>query len=214
LQTVTGLTELDAIIRPFQPADLNALHAISLATGHLGGDAAHLYADPDMIGHIYSAPYAVLEPALALVVADDDGVAGFAVGTARTSDWEERLERQWWPDLRRRYSDPADIVAAAQTPDQRRAFMIHHPERSPAEVTAGYPAHLHLNLLPRAQRRGVGAKLFRAWLDAAEPYGVTAVHVAVNRANAGAVRFWQKQGFEAIEIASQPETRTLWMGRA
>jgi hypothetical protein len=79
------------IIRPYQPDDLDALYAISLATGFEGGDASHLYDDPRLIGHIYSAPYAVLEPELALVVEDRDGVAGFVVGVTDTSAWERSL---------------------------------------------------------------------------------------------------------------------------
>src|SRR5580704_8938465 len=96
-------------IRPLEAADLEACYAISLATGFEGGDAAHLYRDPKMMGHIYLGPYAVLEPALALVVEDGDGVAGFAVGTADTIAWEERLEHDWWPALRARYAEPADV---------------------------------------------------------------------------------------------------------
>jgi hypothetical protein len=57
-------------IRPFRPGDLAALYAISLATGHEGGDASHLYEDGSLIGHIYSAPYAILEPRLALIIED------------------------------------------------------------------------------------------------------------------------------------------------
>ncbi len=94
-------------IRTFRSADLDALYAISLATGDEGGDASHLYRDSKLIGHIYSAPYALLEPRLALVVEDDEGVAGFAVGTLDSGKWQERLEAEWWPKLRRQYADPA-----------------------------------------------------------------------------------------------------------
>jgi len=58
-------------LRQFQSEDLSVLYAISLETGHLGGDASHLYGDPRLIGHIYSAPYALLDPDLVLVAADD-----------------------------------------------------------------------------------------------------------------------------------------------
>jgi hypothetical protein len=78
-------TELAMIkLRPFRSADLNALYAISLATGHKGGDASHLYEDAELMGHIYSAPYALIEPDLVLVVEDGDVVAGFAVGAIDT----------------------------------------------------------------------------------------------------------------------------------
>jgi GNAT superfamily N-acetyltransferase len=159
------------------------------------------------MGHIYVAPYALLEPALALVIEDGDGVAGFAVGTADTAAWEERLERDWWPSLRGRYADPADVPADERTPDQRRAFMIHHPAKTPADVTQEYPAHLHMNLLPRTQRRGIGSKLLVTWL---EKVGAHAVHVGVNRANTGGARFWATHGFAALPVPG----RTLWMARA
>ena len=193
-------------IRPFAPADLEACYAISLATGFEGGDAAHLYRDPKLMGHIYVAPYALLEPTLALVVEDGDGVAGFAVGTAETVPWEQRLEREWWPSLRERYADPADTPADERTADQRRTFMIHHPARTPSDVTARYPAHLHMNLLPRTQRQGVGSKLLGIWL---ETVGRRAVHAGVNRANVGGARFWAARGFEELPVPG----RTLWMGR-
>ena len=41
--------------RSFRSVDLEALYPISLATGHEGGDASHLYEDGRLIGLIYSA---------------------------------------------------------------------------------------------------------------------------------------------------------------
>jgi hypothetical protein len=58
-------------VRPFQPCDMDALHAISLATGLAGGDASSLYSDQKLMGHIYSAPYAILQPELCLVAEDE-----------------------------------------------------------------------------------------------------------------------------------------------
>ena len=54
-------------IRTFQPDDLAALYEISLSTGFEGGYASHLYIDPKMMGRIYAAPYAELEPHMCLV---------------------------------------------------------------------------------------------------------------------------------------------------
>ena len=201
-------------IRPFRSGDLDALYRISLATGLAGGDASHLYADPRLIGHIYAAPYALLEPQLALVVEDGQGVAGFAVGTTDTTAWERRLEQSWWPSLRDRYALPAEADAAAWTADQRRAFMIHRPTPTPAAITRLYPAHLHMNLLPRLQKRGVGTKLLDRWIAAASAQGAKALHVAINRANTGALEFWGKMGFADLALDGLPQGRTVWMGRA
>jgi GNAT superfamily N-acetyltransferase len=194
-------------LRGFQSDDLSALYAISLATGHAGGDAARLYRDPDLLGHIYSAPYALLAPDLALAAVDEQGVAGFAVGALDTTAWEDTLERLWWPKLRARYPAPAEILGGDRSPDQRRVAMIHKPERAPPSIAKTYPAHLHLNLLPRIQGRGVGSALLQAWLDLAR---APAVHVGVNADNSGGVAFWRAQGFQVLDASTE---RTIWMGR-
>ena len=202
------------VIRTFRSADLEALYAISLATGHAGGDASHLYRDRKLIGHIYSAPYALLEPGLALVAEDDEGVAGFAVGTPDTGKWQERLEAEWWPKLRRQYADPAARPVTEWSADQRRTNTIHHPQRTPQQVVEFYPAHLHLNLLERAQGRGAGTMLFSEWMARASRQGIRATHVGVNSANARAVRFWSRRGFDRLKLEDAGSGTTIWMGRA
>jgi GNAT superfamily N-acetyltransferase len=198
-------------LRDYRPDDLDALYAISLATGNMGGDAAHLYGDPQLMGHIYAAPYAVLAPNLVHVVEDDHGVGGYVLGALDTLAWAERLEHEWWPRLREKYDNPADVPAERRTPDQRRAAMIHRPEIAPADVVARFPGHLHMNLLPRLQGRGLGTALLETWLGAARGNGVTRVHIGANRHNANAVRFWKSRGFREIE-PEQGNGRTVWMG--
>jgi len=199
--------------RPFRPGDLRALYAISLLTGDAGGDASHLYDDGDLVGHIYSAPYAILEPDLAVVAEDEAGVAGYVVGAIDTDAWFRRLEREWWPDLRRRYADPSGSPPGSWSADQLRAFLIHHPQPTPAEVVSAFPAHIHLNLLPRLQGRGVGAELLAAWFAAAGRRGIGAAHVGVHRANVRGLRFWASQGFERFDLPPERSGRTVWMGR-
>lgn len=192
--------------------DIDALFAISLATGSAGADASHLYRDGRLLGYIYSAPYACLDPDLAVVAEDDAGVAGFVVGAVDTSAWEARLEREWWPGLRVQFPAP-DGPPESWTADQRRHAMIHHPEPAPANVVRDHPAHLHLNLLPRMQHRGVGTMLLRAWLTRAADRGAQSVHVGVNRGNALAFRFWERHGFQPLTADRGGEARTAWMGR-
>jgi GNAT superfamily N-acetyltransferase len=200
-------------IRPFRPADLDALYAISLATGHQGSDASHLYKDGKLMGHIYAAPYALLEPDYALVVEDEHGVAGFAVGTPDTAAWVQRLENEWWPALRAAYEDPSNILSLEWCPDQRRAFMIHHPVPPPRQITERHPAHLHLNLALRMQGQGIGRTLFSVWMTEATKRGVTATHIGANPANHRAIEFWSRQGFRPLPDLSGSTARTAWMGR-
>ena len=199
-------------LRPLQDRDLDSLYAISLATGHVGGDASAFYADSRMMGHVYSAPYAKLCPDTCFVAEDATGVAGFVVGTVDTRAFEAQLEHDWWPDLRAIYPDPSGTPPATWTADQRRSYMIHHPRRTPDDIAEAFPAHLHMNLLPRLQGRGVGPALLELWFARARQFGVTGVHVGTNAKNHGAVRFWQKCGFERLS-SPVSEGSPVWLGR-
>ncbi len=200
-------------VRQLGPCDIDALYAISLATGLAGDDASSLYRDPKLMGHIYSAPYAMLQPDLCLVAEDEEGIAGFVVGAADTSAWESRLEREWWPRLRLQYPAPDQARMAEWSHDQRRVFMMHHPTPTPSAVVQSYPCHLHMNLLPRIQGHGTGSRMFASWLSIAAKRGIGPMHVGVNRGNARAVSFWRRVGFVELDIPEARDGRTIWMGR-
>ena len=189
-----SLAAVSARIRPYAAGDLDALYAISLATADAGEDASRLYREGRLVGAIFSAPYAVLAPESVLVAEDDDGVAGFVIGIADTAAFEARLEWEWWPALRARYPDPPGD-GAGLSPDGRRIRQIHSPVRTPPEILTRHPAHMHLNLLPRARGRGLGRRMFEARRAALGPVGI---HVGVNAGNAGGLAFWRAMGFVEI----------------
>lgn len=124
----------DIQIRTARQDDLDAFYMISLCTGDAGRDATPLHHDPQMIGHIYSAPYLALAPETCFVAEDRQGVAGYIVGTFNTHAFEASLERQWWPPLRERYRKP-EGPPVAWNADQRRAFLIHEPSRAPETLS-------------------------------------------------------------------------------
>ncbi len=197
-----------ALVRPFAKADLDALYSISLATGDSGRDAAPLHQDGRLIGHIYSAPYGLLEPELTFVVEDDEGVAGYLAGTADTRAFELRLERDWWPTLRVQYADPSGLPPEQWTADQKRCFAIHHPSTVPDAVAGPYPAHMHMNLLPRLQGTGMGRALFERWIEQARILGAPGVHVGVSPTNPRGQGFWQAMGLARIDTPTG-----VWLGR-
>ncbi|WP_304176195.1 GNAT family N-acetyltransferase [Phenylobacterium aquaticum] len=199
-----------AEIRPYRPQDLDALYDICLRTGASGGDARHLYADPMIIGDIYAAPYAVLAPELALVAEDDQGVAGYMVGTLDTAAFDARLEAEWWPRLRDLHPDARAVPFAERNADQQRAARIHRPILTPRPLTEAYPAHLHINLLPRLQGQGMGEALVTTWLGLVKVQGATGVHLGCNSGNTRALRFYDLYGFRRFEV--EPAwPGTVWM---
>ena len=198
------------IIRPFAPADLPALYDICLKTGDAGQDAAALYADPKLLGEIYAAPYALLEPALAFVAEDEHGVAGYVLGALDTGAFEARLEIEWWPKLRAAYPDPRATPRDTRSHDQQRAAQIHRPFPEPKALVDAYPAHLHINLLPRLQGQGMGLAMIETLLRALRNQGARGVHLGCDVANHRALKFYDTYGFR--RFAAEPEwPGTVWM---
>ncbi|HEY0106488.1 MAG TPA: GNAT family N-acetyltransferase [Rhizomicrobium sp.] len=195
-------------IRPYRASDLAALYDICLKTGDAGADATALYRDPELLGHIFAGPYGIFEPHSCFVAGDADGVGGYVIGTTDTHAFEKRLERDWWPGLRARISDPGEEPGDA---DARLARLIHRPPRTPRRIAEPYPAHLHIDLLPRFQGIGLGKRLLDAWLGAMAQAGAAAAHLGVGPRNDRAVRFYRAYGFHLIEQAPEP-WNTLWFG--
>jgi ribosomal protein S18 acetylase RimI-like enzyme len=185
-----------ACIRPYRTGDLDDVYRICLLTADAGQDGTSLYRDPRLPGHVFAAPYGLFEPSLAFVAEDAAGVGGYIVGALDSQAFEQQLEDKWWPGLRSRYPEPPPGLPAERwTPDQRTAYMIHHPPRTSDELARRYPSHLHINLVPRLQARGLGSELTRTLIAALRGQGSCGVHLAVPRRNRPAAGFYRHIGF-------------------
>ena len=192
-------------IRPFQPGDTADLYRVCLRTGDAGEDATGLYADPALLGEVYVGPYLALEPQAALVV-DADGVASaYALCAPDTAAFQLRCAQEWWPPLRARY--PLGSFPAG-SPDDELVRVIHDPPRADPGLLEDYPAHLHIDLLPAVQGRGLGGALMRDLLDARTREGVPGIHLEVATGNTRAIGFYRHLDFTTLRVAGD----TMIMG--
>jgi len=182
-------------IRPYHPSDLTMLYRICLLTGNRGKDASDLYKDPDILGHFYAAPYAVLEPELCLVVTCAALPCGYILGTRDSALFYERSEEEWFPPLRKRYPLPDENDVS----NDARIIRLMHKGHEVNSDLLDYPAHLHIDLLPQAQGQGLGRKLIEMFTDKLREIGITALHLQVGKANPGAIAFYERIGFHLIK---------------
>lgn len=61
-----------------------------------------------------------------------------------------------------------------------------------------YPAHLHIDLLPEYQQKGLGRQLINALCLHLKEKGVKGVMLSVFAGNKGAVKFYKKCGFTVV----------------
>ncbi|WP_240917690.1 GNAT family N-acetyltransferase [Phycicoccus sp. HDW14] len=183
-----------ARMRPAGAPDEPAVRRVCLLTGLAGADASDRHADPELLGMVWAAPYLHAPGAVALVVEDEEGVAGYCVAAADTAAFERWLEADWLPPLRR-----AHPQGSGDTPDDAALVRRLHawPRAEPALVVA-YPAHLHVDLLPRLQGRRWGRRLVEAVLTELGSRGVAGLHLVVDPANTAATGFYERLGFERL----------------
>jgi ribosomal protein S18 acetylase RimI-like enzyme len=184
----------DFQIRPYHPSDLIWLYRICLLTGDSGQDATGLYQDPDLLGHLYAAPYAVLEPDLCFILTHLKKPCGYVLGTKNSEDFWQRCEQEWFPLLRQRYPFPSD---EDNSKDARIIRKIHQNQQG--SCTPAYPAHLHIDLLPIAQGKGWGRKMINVFLEKLRELNISGVELGVGKRNLNAIGFYEAMGFTRLE---------------
>jgi ribosomal protein S18 acetylase RimI-like enzyme len=178
-------------------ADMAGVYRACLRMGEAGEDATELYRDPDLLGHVYAGPYVARGTGTQLVVVDETGVAGYLLSADDTLDFEAWAESTWYPPLRARYPRLDD-----GSRDAAMIELIHAPERTPAELAAAYPAHLHIDLMPQVRGKGLGRTLIEQLIRELRERGIGGVHLGVDVANSNGIAFYEHLGFR--EVGREP----------
>lgn len=158
-------------VRPYRPGDREGVVEVCVRTARDGEDARGTLATPELYAEIWALPYLALEPDLAFVLAEGEQVLGYVLGTADTDAFAARAESEWFPAARARHP------VARDAREQWLVDLLHAPAEPLAEHLRGYPAHLHVDLLPEAQGAGWGRRLLETFFAALRERGVPGVHL-------------------------------------
>lgn len=193
---------MPATIRPARRDDRDAVYDICVRTGDAGGDATDAVDDPDLFGHLYAGAYLEHAPATSFVVEDDGVVLGYVVGATDSVAFAATLEQSWWPPLQARYpeNERRDL-------DSLLVALIHSPPDPDPAVCATHPSHLHIDLLPPAQGRGLGRRLMETIAHAFASQGSPGLHLGVSTRNERAIAFYRHLGL--VDLHADPITRTM-----
>lgn len=189
-------------IRPFRAGDEPALAEICLRTADAGGDATGMFEDDAIWAHIWVLPYVERHPDLAFVVEEEDGtVSGYVVAAPDTDAFERWFHDDWWPRHVHRWPKPAREV----TRQDGTLLYAYSRGEKPERYAAEFPAHLHIDLLPRAQGKGAGRRLIETLFAALREQGVPGLHLVASAENTGAMAFYTRLGL--APLPSSPGSR-------
>ncbi len=201
-------------IRPARSGDEPDAYDVCLKTGDHGQDGEPFYReDPDALGRIYVGPYLTFEPGLSLILEDDQGLCGYALGALESRAFYARYENEWRPDLCARFPAPAGDPAGWNRVQQVH-HAYHHPDYFCPEPCEAYPSHLHIDLLPRAQGRGHGRRMLGQLMATLARLGSPGVHLGLSTRNLRAYGFYQRLGFRELVRVGDEHDGCIYMGIA
>jgi len=182
-------------IRKYHPSDIISLYKICLLTSNKGKDIELFKDEPDLLGHLFVGPYVSYEPDLCFVLTNNYEPCGYILGTKNSENFYYQCEKEWFPLLRKRYLLPeqSDTSRVALL---KRVLHKGHKQRENYDL---YPAHLHIDILPIAQGKGMGKKLMDEFLNELKSQKVPGLHLEVGKANENAIQFYKHYGFEVLK---------------
>jgi ribosomal protein S18 acetylase RimI-like enzyme len=201
------------VIRRARPGDERGAYQVCLKTGDYGQDGEPFYReDPDALGRVFVGPYLAFEPDLSLILEDDDGICGYALGALDSRRFYTRYDREWRPQLCARFPPPTGDPAG-WTRVQQVHHTYHHPDFYCPEPYGWYPSHLHIDLLPRVQGRGYGRRMIEQILETLGLRGSPGAHLGLSVLNTRAFGFYQRLAFQEITRVGSGPDGCIYMGR-
>lgn len=181
------------------------MRRVCVLTGDNGTDATGRWSDDGLLPDVYLEPYLRYPDGLGWVVDEDAGPVGYVVAVPDTVDFVAWWRRSWIVEFVERHG------RAAERPEEDWLFDGGtRPELMLASAAhAHFPAHLHIDLLPEAQGRGLGRGLLRTLGVELERRAVSGVHLRVGEANLDAAAFYRRLGFDLPEpfVMTSPSSR-------
>ena len=186
----------DFSIRSYKSADTSAVYEICLKTGNSGQDATHLFSDPLVLGHIYVGPYMEFEPQSVFILEDDQGPCGYIMGVLDSQTYYQWMHSEWLLKIRVNYKKP---TGNPNTWDETEKItdLLFHPVAQ--RLLPDYPAHLHIDLLSRAQGKGQGKLLMDRFIDYLKYNKIPGLHLELSSNNDRAFNFYRKYGIEELD---------------
>lgn len=203
----------DCKIRPVRPGDEPGAYWVCLKTGDFGKDGEPYYTDdPDALARIFVGPYLAFEPELGLILEDEQGICGYALGAFDSRAFFSRYDREWRPGLCARFPMPQGDPAT-WTRAQNVHSWYHNPDYYCPEPYAEYPSHLHIDLLERAQGRGYGRRMLEQVMEELRERGSPGAHLGVSFLNTTALGFYRRLGFQELVKVGTGNDGCTYLGK-
>jgi ribosomal protein S18 acetylase RimI-like enzyme len=194
------------VIRGAKRSDASAIGEVCYRTGFMGEDltGSGRFDDPRLFALIFCLYYLWFDTEHCFVAEVEGKIVGYIIGTGRAESHGPDFDRRMlWRIALRLYA-----YTSWRHPAAFREVLRWRRNEGDSSPPHGYRAHLHINILPGYQRRGLGSGLMAAFTAKLKEEGHSRVYLETSNHNQKALAFYRKYGFE--EIARRPQV--FWSG--
>jgi ribosomal protein S18 acetylase RimI-like enzyme len=186
-------------IRPYRSADRPAVRHIACETADRGQPVENLYSDRELIADLVTRYSTDFEPETSWVAEADGTVIGYL--TAAVNSHRHHRIMVW------RVAPPAIgrallHGALGRRETWRMLAVLRRNLRKYAQrrhvSLDGYPAHLHINLLPGFRGQQIGERLMQVFGARMEARQIPGVQAAVRADNPAGCAFFERMGFRPV----------------
>ena len=131
-----------------------------------------------------------------LILEDDQGPCGYIMGVLDSQTYYQWMHSEWLPKIRVDYKKP---TGDPDTWDETEKItnLLFHPVSQ--RLLPDYPAHLHIDLLSRAQGKGQGKLMMDRFTDYLRYNKILGLHLELSSNNKRAFNFYSKYGMDELD---------------
>lgn len=170
--------ETKPLIRPYRPADREAVRRICCDTAYRNKGAEHYFEDREIHADYWSSYYTDVTPEEVQVVEKDGAVIGYLFGCPDTPRYRRAMARRIVPRAIARALWRA-ATGRYKNPMSRRYlwFMITKAPAEEARIDIErYPAHYHCNITDAGRGHKLYTEMAFAFIDRLEARGIDGIH--------------------------------------
>lgn len=165
-------------IRPYRPADRDAVREICCRTAFRNMGCEKLFEDRELHADYWTSYYTDYTPDEVRVIEQDGTIIGYFFGLTDGAHYHRVMARRivprvlaktLWRAALRRYKQP-------ETYRYIRFSLLHAWREAPAVDYTAFPATYHCNILRKGYGQGYYTELVLAFLDRLDSLGITGIH--------------------------------------
>lgn len=193
----------EIIIRHCKSSDEKGILEVCYRTGYMGEDLTHrnIFNDVKLFGYLFCLYYIRYEKENCFVAVDksrDDKVVGYIIGTINSKREEKLFKEKMVCKIAVRLV----LFTSWKYPESFRQVLFFikslNLNKEPKNLYKEYPAHLHINILPEYQHKGIGRILMDKFESNARKNNIKGIHLRTSSKNIKALPFYDRNGYSIL----------------